>query len=106
VDAMDSARNTALHILVRNPLTDKSMAIIDFLCNNAGAHKDFANNQGNSPIQDHDIMPHHKRVKIQQWRQKLGVTPLKCHCARLAKYGRLPYQKYLSSSLVNFVYKH
>jgi len=103
---MDSARNAALHILVQNSLTDKSMAIIDFLCNNAGAHKDFANNQGNSPIQDHDIMPHHNRVKIQQWRQKLGVTPLKCHCARLAKYGRLSYQKYLSPSLVNFVYKH
>jgi Fem-1 family protein b len=106
VDAMDSARNTALHILVRNSLTNKSMAIIDFLCNNAGAHIDFADNHGNSPIQDNDIMPHHKREKIQRWRQKLGVRSLKCHCARLAKYGRLPYQNCLSSSLVNFVYRH
>lgn len=106
VDAMDSARNTALHILVRNLQTDDTMAIIDFLCNNAGAHIDFADDHGNSPVQYHTNITHHTHTNIRRLQQKMGVRPLKCRCARLVKYGRLPYQKYLPSSLVNFVYKH
>jgi len=105
VDAMDSAGNTALHILVRNSKMNDTSAVIDFLCNNAGAHIDFADNQGDSPVELCDTMPHHHTRK-QQLRQKMNVTSLKCRCARLVKYSRLPYHKYLSSSLVNFVYKH
>jgi hypothetical protein len=106
VDAMDSERNTALHILVRNRECDNATAIIDFLCNNAGAHIDFADHNGNSPIEYHDTIQPYMHPKIQRLRHKMGVTRLKCRCAHLVKYGKLSYQGYLSSSLVNFVHKH
>ncbi len=106
VDIMDSAKNTALHILVRNSQVDNSMAIIDFLCNNTSAHIDFADNNGNSPIEYPDGKPNRTCTKVRRLQQKMGVTSLKCRCARLAKYGRLPYKECLSSVLANFVYKH
>jgi hypothetical protein len=106
VDAMDSTKNTALHILVRNSEMNNTSTIIDFLCDNAGAHIDFADNEGDSPLELRDTIPLHIYTRHHRLRQKMGVTPLKCRCARLIKYGRLPYHQYLSSSLVNFVYKH
>ena len=106
VDAMDSSRNTALHILVRNSETDDTIAVIDLLSNNAGAHLDFANYEGNSPMEYHDELSLNTRKMVKRLQGKMGVRSLKCHCARRIKYGRLPYETYLSSSLVNFVYKH
>jgi Fem-1 family protein b len=106
VDAMDSANKTALHILVQNSQNDNSMAIIDFLCNTTDVHIDFADNNGNSPVEYSDPIVNFNHARIKRLQQKIGVTSLKCHCARLAKYRRLPYKECLSSSLVNFIHKH
>jgi hypothetical protein len=82
------------------------MTVIDLLSNNAGAHLDFADYDGNSPVEYHDELPFYARTMVKRLQGKMSVKSLKCQCARRIKYGRLPYQTYLSSSLVNFVYKH
>jgi hypothetical protein len=106
VDAMDSANKTVLHILVQNSRSDKSMAVIDFLCNTTDVHMDFADSNGNSPIEYSDSTYNHNSSRIKRLQKQMGVTSLKCRCARLAKYGRLPYKECLSSTLVKFIQKH
>ena len=103
---MDAMKKTAIHILVENNLLNDSSEIIDFLCNIANAHIDFADISGNSAIDPPFKPASHNFGKIQRLRKKMGVPSLKCRCARLAKYNRLDYGDYLSPSLVNFVCKH
>lgn len=106
VDAMDSEGDTALHILARYSDEEEIMAIIDFLHKKAGAHTDFTNIYGVPPTDYHDTITDCAAARFRRLRQKFGVLPLKCRCAQLVKYNKLPYQELLSSSLVKFVKRH
>lgn len=106
VNAMDAKRRTAIHILIGNNELNDSLMIIDFLCDIADAHIDFADDNGNSPIDLPYIPVFHTLIKIQHLRAKTGVLSLKCCCARLVKYKRSDYAKHLPSSLITFVDKH
>jgi hypothetical protein len=98
---MNSSRNTALHILVQNSEKNNSMAIIDLLCDSTCAHKDFVNIDGKTPVECSN-----DNKTVNQLRQKIDVTSLKCHCAQLIKRSRIPYEECLPLSLVTFVDKH
>jgi Fem-1 family protein b len=106
VDAMDSKDKTPLHILTQNYESDRSLAIIDFLCNTTDVHMDFADINGNTPIEYSGSTSIHRIPRVKRLQQKMNVTSLKCRCAHLAKYGKLPYKECLSSSLVKFIQKH
>ena len=106
VNTVDSMKNTALHILARNIFSNDSTESIDFLCNTAGAHLDFADVHGECPIDIPAEASVHTLAKVRRLRQRMGVRSLKCRCAHLAKYGRLLYEECLSPSLVKFVSKH
>lgn len=103
---MDAMNKTVIHVLVQNNQPNDSSEILDFLCNSANAHIDFADIHGNSAI-DPPVKPtSHTFGKIQRLRKKMGIPSLKCRCARLAKYNRLDYKEHLPSSLVRFVCRH
>jgi hypothetical protein len=67
---------------------------------------DFADINGNTPMEYSGPISPLRAPRVKRLQQKMGVTSLKCRCARLAKYGKLPYNEYLSSSLVKFIQKH
>lgn len=106
IDAKNKAKNTALHTLASNRFEYPSAEIIDYLINNTQIHLDLANDIGDSPLECARTSKYAKQKIIQQLQEKMKVPSLKCRCARLAKYRRLPYERCLPSTLANFVVKH
>jgi len=102
VDILDSNKNTPLHIIVQNSSTFDVIVIINILCN-SGAHLDHVNNKGQIPL---DLLSRFQNEIIQYLKEKMGVSQLKCICARLIQKECLEYQKFFSTSLVNFIQKH
>ncbi len=103
VDAIDSERNTSLHLIAqRKDDIENILFIINLLCDTGGAHPDCVNNQGQTPL-DSAFNIHIKT----HLREKIGVGQLKCLCARLIRQREITFQDYkFSSSLVNFIEKH
>ncbi|CAF1281156.1 unnamed protein product [Rotaria sordida] len=102
VDVLDSNKNTPLHIIVQNVSIFNVIIIMDILCN-FGAHLDYVNNKGQTPIES---IPSFQNEIIQHFKEKMGVRQLKCICAHLIQKECFLYRKFLSTSLINFVQKH
>ncbi|CAF3296898.1 unnamed protein product [Rotaria sp. Silwood2] len=102
IDVLDSNKNTPLHLIVQNGSIFNVIIIINILCN-FGAHLDYVNNNGQIPI---ELVPSSQNEIIQHFKEKMGVRRLKCICAHLIQKECLLYEKYLSTSLLNFVQKH
>jgi Fem-1 family protein b len=101
VDTLDSNKNTPLHILVQNIPRSDVLKTIDLLCD-AGAHLDYVNEEGQTAL--NSVPSFHIEIS-QHLKEKMGVTRLKCLCARLIQQ-QFSYQNILPTSLVNFVQKH
>lgn len=98
INALDTLRNTPLHIFAANKSsTDKS--ILKLLCD-AGAHLDYSNALGQTPF---DLAKTPETKQLLQSRMKLN---LKCLCARLIKKNNIPFHDQITVSLGNFVAKH
>lgn len=103
VDDMDSARNTPLHLIVQRKIdSDSIIPIIDLLCDNAGAHLDCVNDKGQTPLEAASD------INVERYfREKIGIRPLKCLCARLIQKSNIRFQNYkFPLILVNFIQKH
>ncbi|CAF0915689.1 unnamed protein product [Rotaria sordida] len=103
VDAIDSERNTPLHLIAqRKHDIENVLFIINLLCDIAGAHPDCVNNQGQTPLE----VASNIHVK-EHLREKIGVSQLKCLCARFIRQRKIIFQNYrLPLYLVNFIEKH
>ncbi|CAF3562034.1 unnamed protein product [Rotaria sp. Silwood1] len=102
VNALNFNENTPLHELVQSISSSNVLQIIDLLCN-AGAHLDYVNKQGQTPLQ----LVSSSRIKIiERLKKKMDVIRLKCCCARLIRQQQFSYENIFSTSLVNFVRKH
>jgi hypothetical protein len=103
IDAIDSRRNTPLHLIAqRKDHIENVLFIINLLCDSGRAHPDCVNDRGQTPLESalNIYVKEHLRAKI-------GVGRLKCLCARLIRQQEIPFQNYqFSSSLVNFIEKH
>jgi hypothetical protein len=99
VNAIDSIRNTPLHVFVSNSKSVCDTSILKLLCD-AGAHLDYVNALEKTPF-DSAIDPTIKQLlKI---RMQLS---LKCLCARFIRKNNVSFHGNLSTSLVNFVERH
>lgn len=103
VDTMDSERNTPLHLIAKRTCDiDNTLLIIDLLCNIGGAHPDCANDQGQTPLEV--VSSIHIKDHL---RQKLGVSRLKCVCARYIRKSNIQFRTYqFPLNLVNFIEMH
>ncbi|CAF3523352.1 unnamed protein product [Rotaria sp. Silwood1] len=103
VDAIDSERNTPLHLIAqRKHDIENVLFIINLLCDSGGAHPDCVNDQGRTPLEAASNI----HVK-EHLRKKIGVGRLKCLCARFIRQRKIVFQNYqLSLCLVNFIEKH
>jgi len=103
IDAIDSERETPLHLIAqRKNDIDNVLFIINLLCDTGKAHPDCVNARGQTPLESASNV----YVK-EHLRGKIGVSRLKCICARLIRQRKLPFQnKQFSSLLVNFIEKH
>jgi hypothetical protein len=103
VDAVDSERDTPLHLIARrNNDIENVLFIINLLVDTGGAHPDCVNDRGQTPLESAS----NTNVK-EHLREKIGVVRLKCVCARLIRRREIVFQNYqFSSSLVNFIEKH
>ncbi|CAF2575341.1 unnamed protein product [Rotaria sp. Silwood2] len=102
VNDLDLNRNTPLHKLVQNISSSNVLQIIDILCN-AGAHLDYVNIQGQTPLQS--VVSFRFKI-IERLKKKIDVIRLKCCCARLIRQYKFSYENMFSTSLVDFVRKH
>ncbi|CAF4175783.1 unnamed protein product, partial [Rotaria sordida] len=102
VNALDLNGNTPLHTLVQNISSSNVLKTIDLLCN-AGAHLDYVNKDGQTPLQ---LVPSFRIKIIERLKKKMDVICLKCCCARLIRQQQFSYQNILSNSLIAFVRKH
>jgi hypothetical protein len=73
--------------------------IVNLLCD-AGAHLDYANAFGQTPV-DLATMPN----TYQLLRSKMNLS-LKCLCARLIRKKNVLFQGKIGATLVSFVEKH
>ena len=94
--------NTPLHELAHKSSCSSILKIID-LFYNAGAHLDYANEQGRTALQ---LIPSSHNQIIDHFKKKLDVTCLKCRCARFIREQRLSYEHILPNSLRKFVQHH
>lgn len=103
VDAIDSDRDTPLHLIAqRKTDIENVLFIINLLCDIGGAHPDCVNDRGQTPLESASNI----HVK-EHLREKIGVGRLKCRCARLIRQQRIDFQNYqFSSSLIHFIEKH
>ncbi len=98
VNAFDTVRNTPLHILVSNKLACEE-SILNLLYD-TGAHLDYANALGKTPL---DLAT---ASNVNQWIKSKMNLNLKCLCARLIRKKNVPFQDEIAVSLVDFVKKH
>ena len=102
VNVFDSDGNTPLHNLVKNISTTDVFKMIDLLYN-AGAHLDYINSKGQTPLQLVPLLP----IKIiEHLKKKMDVIRLKCCCARLIRQQKLSYENIFSTALICFIRKH
>ena len=99
VNAIDTARNTPLHIVAINNKSTCDESILKLLCD-AGAHLDYANVLGEIPV---DVASNLNIKRLLKSNMKLS---LKCLCARLIQKKNVPFREKIAVSLVNFVEKH
>lgn len=99
VNAMDSCRNTPLHLAVFLDLQSIDVAILHLLCD-AGAHLDYANDSGQTAL---DLVVH---LSTRNFLEKRNRISLKCLCARFIRLKSVPYHGKLSSSLTDFIQRH
>lgn len=98
VDAVDTTRNTPLHVIVSNKEPcDESF--LDLLCD-AGAHLDYANTLAKTPA---DLAT---TANIRQLLKSRMNMSLKCLCARLIRKSNVFYGDRIGTSLITFVEKH
>ena len=99
VNAIDSTRNTPLHIFVSNneSICDESILKLLF---NAGAHADYVNALGETPLDlaTNPTIKYQLKFRMHQ--------SLKCLCARLIRKNKLSFDGKVTSSLVNFIERH
>lgn len=103
VDAIDSEKDTALHLIAqRKDDIGNVLFIINLLCDIARAHPDCVNNRGETPLESASDI----HIK-EHFREKIGAVRLKCLCARFIRKQCIVFQNYqLPSSLINFIEKH
>ncbi len=98
VNAIDTTRNTPLHVLASNSsICDET--IFQILCN-AGAHLDYTNALGETPI---DIALNSNTNQLLKTKSKIS---LKCLCARLIRKNDIPFHEKIATTLINFVERH
>ena len=98
VNGSDAIGNTPLHIPASNSdICNESM--LDLLCD-AGAHLDFTNALGETPV---DMALNSGTEQLLKARMKLN---LKCICARLIRKNNILFHRRIGTALVNFVEKH
>ncbi|CAF3416760.1 unnamed protein product [Rotaria sp. Silwood1] len=98
VNTFDAIRNTPLHIIASSRSANHD-SILNLLCD-AGAHLDFANTFGETPIDLATIPNLHQQLKS---RMKLS---LKCLCAQLIRKRNVSFRDKVAIPLINFVEKH
>ncbi|CAF0749022.1 unnamed protein product [Rotaria sp. Silwood1] len=98
VNTFDAIRNTPLHIIASSRSANHD-SILNLLCD-AGAHLDFANTFGETPI-DLATMPN-----IQQQLKSRMKLSLKCLCAQLIRKRNVSFRDKVAIALINFVEKH
>jgi Fem-1 family protein b len=98
INARNAIKNTPLHVFVSNSCIHYE-SIFQLLCNN-GAHLDYANALGETPI---DIATNANMQQLLKSRTKLC---LKCLCARLIQKSNIPFHGNIAHSLVDFVTQH
>ncbi len=102
VDALDANKNTPLHLVVQNFSLSTISIMINLLCN-AGAHLDYVNKKGQTPLESISSL---KIGTIQCLKKRIDVIRLKCLCARVIRHQQFSIENILSTSLVNFVQNH
>jgi len=98
VNAFDAVRNTPLHVIASNKSTGEE-SILNLLCH-AGAHLDYANASGQTPV-DLATIPDIKQLL----KSRMNLS-LKCLCAQLIRKKNILFQEKIVTSLVTFVEKH
>lgn len=96
--ATDISGNTPLHVFVSSTNTCDE-TILELLCE-AGAHLDYANILGQTPV---DVAFNNHTKQLLKSKMKIN---LKCLCARLIRKMNLSFREKLSLSLVKFVQIH
>lgn len=102
VDALDSNKNTPLHVLAGQIPSSNVLKIIDLLCN-AGAHLDYVNRNEKTPVES---VPLYHPMMIENLKKKMDISRLKCLCARVIRQQNFSIENILSTSLVSFVQIH
>jgi ankyrin repeat protein len=98
VNAIDTTGNTPLHVLASNSsICDET--ILQLLCN-AGAHLDYTNALGETPI---DTALNSNTNQLLKTKTELS---LKCLCARLIQKNRIPFHETVPTLLIKFVERH
>jgi hypothetical protein len=103
VDAFDAQRNSPLHIVAqRTDNIHDVLLTIDLLCRKAGAHLDYVNECGKTPVE----CASHGDVKT-RLRERIRVGRLKCLCARLIRREKgCLVNGWYPAALKHFVDKH
>ncbi len=97
-NASDVTGNTPLHILASNSsVCDETILQLLF---DAGAHFDYTNALGETPI---DIALNSNTKQLLKAKTKMK---LKCLCAGLIRKNYIPFHGKIATSLVNFVERH
>ncbi|CAF4387078.1 unnamed protein product [Rotaria sp. Silwood2] len=98
VNAFDIIKNTPLHVIASSK-SSYDESILKLLCD-AGAHLDFVNAFGETPI---DLATRPDIKQLLKSRMKLS---LKCLCAQLIRKKNVQFHDQIAVSLINFVEKH
>ncbi len=98
VNAFNTVRNTPLHVVISNKVPCEE-SILSLLCD-AGAHLDYANDLGKTPI---DLAT---TTNVRQLMKSKIKMSLKCLCAQFIRKKNVPFREEISTSLVSFVEKH
>ena len=98
VNAKSTKRLTPLHVFVSES-THSDETILRLLCD-AGAHLDYVNESGRTPL---DIT---RNTHVKLFLQTKMTINLKCICARQVQRANIPFHGKISNSLATFVERH